>query len=248
MADEQIFLSYYRVSTDKQGKEGFGIDAQKAAVARHVGNRKILAEYTEVESGRKNERPEMMKALKHARMTGATLVIAKLDRLSRNAHFISELMEAKVNFVACDLPAADQMTIRVLAAVAQQEAESTSRRTKEALAAAKARGVKLGSPQNATAEGRRKGARIAAARRSQKQSAFRAEIEEVLRDMRGDSLERIPRQEMADRLNIMGLKTARGIPWTPQAVSSLKLKQRKSRLVRGSDKPKESLYTPPPLR
>jgi DNA invertase Pin-like site-specific DNA recombinase len=109
----------------------------------------LLGEYVEIESGKRNDRPQLLAALAHAQSTGATLVIAKLDRLARNVHFISSLMEAGVEFVACDLPMADRLTIHILAAVAEYEREMISQRTKAAMAAAKARGAKFGNPQGA---------------------------------------------------------------------------------------------------
>jgi DNA invertase Pin-like site-specific DNA recombinase len=129
------FVSYLRVSTTRQRKSGLGIEAQRAAVARHVAGGCLLAEYLEVESGRKNDRPQLLAALAHAQATGATLIIAKLDRLARNVHFISGLMEAGIDFIAADLPSANRLTINVLAAVAEHEREMISARTKAALAA-----------------------------------------------------------------------------------------------------------------
>jgi DNA invertase Pin-like site-specific DNA recombinase len=143
------FVSYLRVSTTRQGESGLGIEAQRAAVARHVAGGCLLAEYLEVESGSKNVRPQLLAALAHAQATGATLIIAKLDRLARNVHFISGLMEAGIDFIAADLPSANRLTINVLAAVAEHEREMISARTKAALAAAKARGVRLGNPNGA---------------------------------------------------------------------------------------------------
>src|SRR3954451_12657380 len=140
------WVAYYRVSTAKQGANGLGLDAQREAVAGHLdgGKWQLAAEFTEVESGRKNDRPELAKALATCRRTGATLVIAKLDRLARNVAFVSNLMEAGVEFVAVDFPTANRLTIHILAAVAEHEREMISARTKAALAAAKARAVKLG--------------------------------------------------------------------------------------------------------
>lgn len=146
------FVAYFRVSTQKQGRSGLGLDAQRTAVMGYLngGGWELVAEFTEIESGRRHaNRPELAKALQMARATGARLIIAKLDRLARNVHFISGLMESKVPFVACDLPEANELTIHIMAAFAEHEAKRISTRTKEALAQAKARGVRLGSPVGA---------------------------------------------------------------------------------------------------
>ncbi|AZQ67633.1 recombinase family protein [Silicimonas algicola] len=147
------FVAYERVSTARQGRSGLGLEAQRKAIGDFAASRAadVLARFTEVESGRKNERPELAKALTLAKLTGATLVIAKLDRLSRNAAFLLTLRDSGVRFLACDMPEANDLTVGIMALVAQQEREAISRRTKEALAAAKARGVKLGNPNGAAA-------------------------------------------------------------------------------------------------
>jgi DNA invertase Pin-like site-specific DNA recombinase len=143
------FIAYYRVSTDRQGMNGNGMAAQRKAVEDYLngGRWKLVGEFTEVESGKRSDRPELEKALTACRKHKAKLVIAKLDRLSGNVHFISGLMERKVDFVACDMPSANAFMINVYAAVAQEERHMISDRTKAALAAAKRRGVKLGGPK-----------------------------------------------------------------------------------------------------
>src|SRR5712671_6423852 len=140
------FVAYFRVSTDKQGASGLGLEAQREAVARYVAGAAgvIVAEFQEIESGKRNDRPQIAAALAACRLRRATLIIAKLDRLARNVHFISSLMESGVEFVAVDFPQANRLTVHILAAVAEHEATMISARTKAALAAAKARGVKLG--------------------------------------------------------------------------------------------------------
>src|SRR5882672_1527849 len=139
-------VGYVRVSTKGQGESGLGLEAQQAAIDGYIANvgATVTACYTEVESGRKSDRPQLAKALAHAKRSGATLVVAKLDRLGRNVAFLSALMEAKVDFIAVDNPAANKLTLHILAAVAEAEAEAISSRTKAALAAYKARGGKLG--------------------------------------------------------------------------------------------------------
>ncbi len=141
-------VAYYRVSTDKQGRSGLGLDAQRAAVEAHVAGARgaVCAGFVEVESGRKRDRPQLAAALAAARAHRAVLVIAKLDRLARNVHFVSGLMESGVEFVAADMPTVNRLTVHILAAVAEEEARMISARTKAALAAAKARGVRLGNP------------------------------------------------------------------------------------------------------
>lgn len=144
-------IAYHRVSTAKQGQSGLGLEAQQAAIegyATRVGAN-VLASFTEVESGKNNDRPQLQAALHHAKVTSSTLVIAKLDRLSRNAAFLLALRDSGVKFVAADMPEANNLTVGIMALVAQEEREAISRRTKEALQAAKARGKKLGNPNGA---------------------------------------------------------------------------------------------------
>lgn len=143
------FVAYLRVSTDKQGRSGLGLEAQKAAVDRHItsSGARLLAQFVEVESGRKDDRPELHKALAAARSRRAVLLIAKLDRLSRDAHFLLGLQKAGVEFIAADMPTANRLTVGIMALVAEEEARMISARTIAALAAAKARGTKLGNPR-----------------------------------------------------------------------------------------------------
>jgi DNA invertase Pin-like site-specific DNA recombinase len=147
------FISYLRVSTDKQGVRGYGIAAQRKAVKDYLdgGRWQLLGEFVEVESGRRNDRPELARALAACKRHKAKLVIAKLDRLARNVRFIATLMDGNVEFVCCDMPQATRLTIHVLAAVAEHEREMIVQRTKDGLAAAKARGVRLGNLELAAA-------------------------------------------------------------------------------------------------
>src|SRR5688572_15760498 len=125
------YVSYLRVSTQKQGQTGLGMEAQRTAITNYLdgGNWKLIAEYVEVESGKNNQRPELEKALQRCRQTGAKLLIAKLDRLARNVHFIAGLMESNVDFLAVDMPSANRLTVHILAAVAEDEARRISQRT-----------------------------------------------------------------------------------------------------------------------
>ena len=140
------FVSYFRVSTAKQGTSGLGLEAQQSAIASYLPRDcELVGEFTEVESGKRKNRPQLTAALALCKKTGSTLVIAKLDRLARNLHFISGLMEAKIEFVAVDNPTTNRLTVQILAAVAEDEARAISKRTKDALAEVKKRGGKLGT-------------------------------------------------------------------------------------------------------
>jgi DNA invertase Pin-like site-specific DNA recombinase len=211
------FVAYLRVSTARQGRSGLGIEAQREAVRQFVASRagKIIApEYVEVETGKLNERPELAKALKRCRATGATLVVAKLDRLSRNAAFLMTLRDSGVQFVAADLPEANTMTVGVMAVVAQHEREAISARTKAALAAAKRRGVELG--------GLRHGAADISKYQRQGVEAAKAKADERLRDVADDLRaaldEGLSLNAIARRLNDGHVKSARGGTWTATAV------------------------------
>ena len=218
-------VAYFRVSTRAQGESGLGLDGQREAVAvyarQHGG--KIVAEYTEVESGKRADRPQLAQALGHARLAKAQLVVAKLDRLARNVAFLSALMDSDIDFVACDNPHANRLTIHILAAVAEDEARRISERTKSALAVAKRRGVKLGSARPGHWDGREerrrkgglKGLRAAALARS---AAAREGYAFLLPAMRGMREEGKTLQAIADGLNAEGHPTRAGKPWTPTAV------------------------------
>ncbi|WP_321392161.1 recombinase family protein [Emcibacter sp.] len=148
---DKKYIAYYRVSTARQGKSGLGLAAQQQAVSEFINGNgsRLIQEYTEVETGKNNDRPKLTEALHMCKITGAILVIAKLDRLSRNAAFLLTLRDSGVRFVAADMPDANNLTVGLLAVIAEHEREMISKRTKEALAAAKARGVKLGNPNGA---------------------------------------------------------------------------------------------------
>lgn len=150
------YIAYYRVSTQRQGNSGLGLDAQKSAVAKFTDGCTdcIVGEYTDVESGKNNNRPELLKAIAEAKRITAKLLIAKLDRLSRNAAFIFTLRDSQVDFICCDMPDANSVTIGIMAVLAQDERERISQRTKNALAELKKRGIKLGTPSNLTENAR----------------------------------------------------------------------------------------------
>jgi DNA invertase Pin-like site-specific DNA recombinase len=213
------FVAYYRVSTHQQGESGLGLEAQQAAVRAHLngGNWELIAEFTEVESGKNNARPQLAAALKHCRLSGATLVVARLDRLSRNAAFLANLMESKVRFVCVDNPHANQLTIGILAYVAEDERKRISERTKAALAAAKARGVRLGNPR--LADFRSRDPARAIAKRQELASAYAAEMAEVVEDIQRLGIHSL--SGIARALNARGLTTRRRCKWSPMAVSRL---------------------------
>lgn len=207
-------VAYYRVSTDKQGVLGLGMDAQRTLVAAHVARTgcEVVATYTEVESGKGsgNLRPELVKALVNARKVKATLVIAKLDRLGRNVHFVSGLMESGVSFVAADSPDDEPFVLHMKAVFAEEEARKISERTKAALAALKARGVKLGTPRNLTQEGRVRGAAKSGKVAKAKADEAYSDITPLVKQLRSEGL---TLQSIADRLNNDGHTTRRAKPW-----------------------------------
>lgn len=218
-------IAYYRVSTKQQGASGLGLDAQRAAVDAYAkaAGATIEANYTEVESGKRADRPKLAAAIAHARRGKAKLVIAKLDRLARNVAFLSSIMEAGVEFVACDNPTANRLTIHILAAVAEDEARRISDRTKVALAAAKARGQLLGSARPDHWEGREaarlkglaKGREVARSVKRQRAIDAVADLLPLMQERRtaGVSLAGI-----ASELNEAGHRTQRGNFWTAQGV------------------------------
>ncbi|KAF1711687.1 recombinase family protein [Pseudoxanthomonas sacheonensis] len=219
---KQKLVIYRRVSTDKQGRSGLGLEAQQSAVDAYVAavQGSVLGEYTEVESGSRNGRRELMKALKQCRLTNATLVIAKLDRLSRNAAFLLSLQESGVRFVAADMPQANNLTIGIMALVAQQEREAISKRTKEALAAAKTRGVRLGNPNGAAALRRAGRGNQAGTKAASHLAQARAQgLKEVIEDLRSQGATTLA--AVADGLNARSMPSPRGGKWGRSSVSLL---------------------------
>ena len=215
-------VSYHRVSTVRQGIAGLGIQAQTKAIEDfiNVRNAEIVGSFTEVESGKNNHRPELDKALHLAKVTGATLLIAKLDRLSRNAAFLLTLRDSGVRFVAADMPDANDLTVGIMALVAQQEREAISKRTKEALAAAKARGTKLGNPNGAAALRRAgKGNRAGVAKIQAIANQHAANLAPVVQSLRSENI--ISLGAIADALNQRGMLTPRGGRWHKSSVRNL---------------------------
>lgn len=199
------YIAYYRVSTDRQGKSGLGLDAQKTAVLAFLNGQTPIAEYVEVESGRKKNRPQLTAALATAKKQKATLVIAKLDRLARNVAFISSLMESGVDFVAADMPNANRLTVHILAAVAEHEREMISQRTKAALAVAKKRGVRLGKTG------------IALAKHNRDIADDRAKtLKPIIEELTAAGI--TSRRGLAEALNQRGVKTPMGAKWHPTSI------------------------------
>ncbi len=215
--EKQQYITYYRVSTQRQGVSGLGLDAQRATVEQYLAGsaRTSVGEFIEIETGKGanalEKRPQLCLALEACRKTGAVLLIAKLDRLARNVHFVSGLMESRVKFVACDMPEANDLTIHLMAAFAEYEAKRISERTKEALAAAKARGVVLGATGPANLK-------RCNDQRQQKAEEFRRRMRPVLDGMAAQGLSR---RAIVVRLNELGIKTHMGGSWSLGQVQRL---------------------------
>lgn len=216
-------IAYYRVSTARQGASGLGLDAQRAAVEALCVARGwdlIAPPYREIESGKRADRPELVKALEQAKLTGARLVIAKLDRLSRNAAFLLALRDSGVEFVAADMPDANNLTVGIMALVAQQEREAISRRTKEALEAAKARGQRLGNPNGAAAFKRAgKGNTAALAAVSAAADHHATRLRPVVARLQNAGV--VSLAGIAAALNDEGMLTPRGGRWHASSVRNL---------------------------
>lgn len=205
------FVSYYRVSTARQGASGLGLDAQRAAVMAYTRGSEIVAEFTEVESGKRADRPQLAAAIAYAKRHKAILVIAKLDRLARDVHVISGLMKSGVEFVATDLPMANKLTIHIMAAMAEHEAEMISERTKKALAAAKVRGTKLGGTRHDLANARNV--------QTEQAQARRANVLPIVEQIRAAGVTTLA--GIAGALNARGVKTPRGGEWSATQVSRI---------------------------
>jgi len=228
------FVSYLRVSTDKQGKSGLGLEAQRAAVENYLtgGQWRLVKEYVEVETGKNDQRPQLRKALHHAKVTGATLVIAKLDRLSRNVAFIDNLQESKVRFVCADMPEANETMIGFMAVMAKHERQAVSKRTRDALQAIKAqekdpaqrrarrkRGKKgLGNPNGAKAlQGLGNEAAVQALKANADRHA--QDVLPIVQDIQSGGITSL--RSIAAELNARGILTARKGQWYPTTVRNL---------------------------
>ena len=210
------FVRYLRVSTERQGKSGLGLDAQRTAIRDYLNGGCWdwgSTEFIEIESGRNNDRPQLAAAIGECRLTRATLLIAKLDRLSRDAAFLMGLERAGVDFVAADMPNANRLTVGIMALVAEQEREAISTRTKAALAAAKARGQVLGGFRGVKVDPAAGRAAIAS-----KVAAYAADVGPHVRKLRDEGLSL---RAIAAALEARNVRTPRGGAWTAKAVSGL---------------------------
>ena len=212
------YIAYYRVSTQKQGKSGLGLEAQKRLVENYVAANggEIVEEYKEVESGKSDDRPQLAAAMRHAAMVGGKLLVGKLDRLSRDLHFITSLQKSRAEFVIADMPNCDSFTIHLYGAVAQREREMISQRTKAALAAAKARGVKLGTDNL----DRSKAVEYAAQSAAVRSTAADERAAMVAPTIKALQTQGLSLRGVATELNRMGVTTPRGKQWTPTAVKN----------------------------
>lgn len=231
----QKFIAYLRVSTKRQGESGHGLEAQRTAITEYLngGEWELLAEFVEIESGKKNDRPKLQEALHLCQLTGATLIVAKLDRLSRDNHFITGLQKAGTKFIAADLPEANEMIIGMLAVIAQYERKLICDRTKAALKAAKERGPvycerrgrmtnRIGSTfkENLKEDSAQLGRQLGAAANKAKADKFAASVIPIIQHHQTAGLDFA---EVADKLNSSSIKTARGKTgtWTAKAVRHL---------------------------
>ena len=219
-----LFVTYLRVSTDRQGRSGLGLEAQRKTVADHVaGKGAIAAEYVETESRKRSDRPQLACALAEAKQLGAVLLIAKLDRLARNVAFIANLLESGVEIAAADMPEANRFLLHVMAAVAEHEAQAISDRTRAALAAAKARGVALGWSMPQRRDEQRQASRKGAAKNAQKADRHAANVLPIIRQIAEDGASL---RQIANELNTRGIKTARGGLWYAGTVRNVMARER----------------------
>jgi DNA invertase Pin-like site-specific DNA recombinase len=208
MASTGKFVCYYRVSTQKQGRSGLGLEAQKQAVADYLngGSWEVVGAFTEVETGKRSDRPQLAKAFAMCRLHGAKLIIAKLDRLARNAHFLLGLKDAGIDFVAADMPSANRLTVGIMAMVAEDEAQRISDRTKAALAAAKKRGTVLGGFRGKVPTAKHRA--LSAKALQERADARAADIGPTIRELQAAGATSL--RAIAAALNEKGIPTARG--------------------------------------
>ena len=207
------YVAYVRVSTEKQASSGLGREAQQAAINAFLKtDDQLLATYMEVESGKDSDRPELAKALRHTKLTGAKLLVAKLDRLSRTVSFIAQLMDSRVDFVACDQPSATPLTIHIYAAMAEHERNMISERTKAALKAAKERGVKLGGFRGVKVD-----PALGTAAKKERAMSFNTRVGEAIGELQTEGVTSL--SELARRLNEQGIPTSRGRAWRATQVA-----------------------------
>ncbi len=212
--ENTTYVAYYRVSTNKQGESGLGLEGQRTAVERFADPATIAAEFTEIESGRKAERSALIEAIDLCQRRSCVLLVAKLDRLSRSVAFISQILDSSIEFRCCDMPDANRMVLQLMAIMAENEARNTSERTKTALAAARDRGTVLGKPDNFTDDGRRKGAATMRERAATAYSVLLPMIQQLKET--GDSL-----AEIARKLNATGQRNIRGNPFNAMMISRI---------------------------
>lgn len=225
---QKQIVAYCRVSTKRQGESGLGLEAQRSAVEQFAGatSSTLIGTYVEIESGKRSDRPELARALAHAKRSGARLVVAKLDRLARNVAFTAQLLESDIAFTACDYPDANKLTLQILAAVAEDEARRISDRTKAALKAAKERGVKLGSNREGHWEGR-EDLRLAGLAKAREKSievrrrAAETGYSDVIGTMQELRASGLSLRKIAERLNEEEHTTRRGKPWNPMQVRNV---------------------------
>jgi len=213
---------YFRVSTKGQARSGLGLEAQRDSVNRYVTGiaATVLDEFIEVESGSMSDRPELIKALRRCELTGATLIVAKLDRLSRDVEFIAQLQKSTVEFVCADMPQANSLTIGLLAVLAQHERELISTRTRDALVAAKVRGVKLGNPNlQLVANTDSANARAAHIEQARKRNA---QLGSIIAEIERSAVDKLSLLEIAEILNNAGYTTSRGKSFSKTAVMRIR--------------------------
>lgn len=217
---EGNFIAYYRVSTARQGASGLGLDAQQEMVRKYLdgGSWALVDEFTEVESGKRDDRPNLLKAIKLCKLKNAKLVVSKLDRLSRDLHFITYLQKSGIKFVVAENPDMNELTVHIFAAMAEHERKLISNRTKEALAQAKKRGVKLGNPiinqgQQIAGSGNTTKARVV---KTEKANEYAMNMREIIEDIKNSGFTSL--RSIAHELNVRGFSTRRNKRWTANSV------------------------------